>query len=78
MEAVSRCLDSGIPNLVRVCLTTIAWLTSALVSLSHAELQLSAFSALISGLKGCLEHGELVEHRILASMSLFNLSKFPG
>lgn len=77
LEVVSRCLVSGIPDLVRVCLTTVAWLSSALVSLSHAELQLSAFSSLISGLKVCLEHGELVEHRILASMSLFNLGKFP-
>lgn len=78
LEAVARCLFSGKPHLVRVCLTTVAWLSSALVSLSEAEYQLSAFSALIAGLKECLQNGELVEHKILASMSLLNFSKFPG
>ncbi|KAL3519153.1 hypothetical protein ACH5RR_021742 [Cinchona calisaya] len=78
LEAIARCLVSEIPDLVRVCLTTVAWLSSALASLSEAEFQLSAFSALISGLKGCLMNGELVEHKILASMSLLNFSKFPG
>nr|XP_027125166.1 uncharacterized protein LOC113741480 [Coffea arabica] len=76
LAATARCLVSENSDLVRVCLTTVAWLSSALVSLSEAEFQLSAFSALITGLKGCLEN-ELVEHKILASMSLLNFSKFP-
>lgn len=78
LEATARCLVSENPDLERVCLTTVAWLSSALASLSEVEFQLSAFSALIYGLKGCLENGELVEHKILASMSLLNFSKFPG
>ncbi|CAI9106675.1 OLC1v1005878C1 [Oldenlandia corymbosa var. corymbosa] len=77
LEAMARCLFSEKSHLVRVCLTTVAWLSSALVSLSEAEYQLGAFSALISGLKDCLQNGELVELKILASMCLLNFSKFP-
>ncbi|KAM7528857.1 hypothetical protein LguiB_032267 [Lonicera macranthoides] len=78
LEAVSTCLGSGNLVMVRVCLITVAWLSSALPSLPDAdEFQLSSFSAFISPLKECLENGERVEHRILASMSLFNFSKIP-
>lgn len=79
LEAVSTCLGSGNLEMVRVCLITVAWLSSALASLPDAdEFHLSSFSALISPLKECLENGERVEHRILASMSLLNFSKIPG
>ncbi|KAG8389078.1 hypothetical protein BUALT_Bualt02G0191800 [Buddleja alternifolia] len=71
LDTVSKCLSLGNSDLVRVCLTTVAWLSS---SLSDTEFQLYAFSALVSPLKQCLEHGELVEHRILASLCLFNFS----
>ncbi|KAL0389396.1 UNVERIFIED_CONTAM: putative E3 ubiquitin-protein ligase LIN [Sesamum calycinum] len=69
-----RCGNS---DLVRVCLTTVAWLSSSLASLPDTEFQLLAFSALFSPLKQCLEHGKLVEHRILASLSLLNFSTIP-
>ncbi|XP_048324017.2 putative E3 ubiquitin-protein ligase LIN-1 [Ziziphus jujuba] len=76
LETISKCLGSGNMDLVRACLTTVAWLSSALASLSDAEFQLSAaFSALISQLKQSLENSRQLEHKILASMSLFNLSK---
>ncbi|KAL7174625.1 hypothetical protein ACSBR2_033797 [Camellia fascicularis] len=77
LESISKCLGSGSLDLVRVCLTTVAWLSSALASLSDAEFQLPAFSALISRLKERLENGDLVEHKILASMCLLNFSKIP-
>ncbi|PSR86869.1 E3 ubiquitin-protein like [Actinidia chinensis var. chinensis] len=77
LESISKCLGSGRLGLVRVCLTTVAWLSSALAAQSNAEFQLSAFSALISRLKDKLENGERVEHKILASMSLLNFSRIP-
>ncbi|CAL5425668.1 unnamed protein product [Camellia sinensis] len=77
LESISKCLGSGSLDLVRVCLTTVAWLSSALASLSDAEFQLPAFSALISQLKERLENGDLIEHKILASMCLLNFSKIP-
>ncbi|KAA8528137.1 hypothetical protein F0562_035612 [Nyssa sinensis] len=77
LDTISNCLGSGNLDLVRVCLTTVAWLSHALASLSDADFQLSAFSALISQLKESLENGERVEHKILASMSLLNFSKMP-
>lgn len=78
LEPLAMCLGSGDVDLVRVCLTTVAWLSSALALLPDAEFQLSAFSALVAGLKENLEKGSRVEHKILASMSLLNFSKIPG
>ncbi|EEF34256.1 hypothetical protein RCOM_0146510 [Ricinus communis] len=77
LEAISKCLASGNLNLIEACLATIAWLSSALSALSDAEFHLSAFSALISGLKESLENGEQIELKVLASMSLINFSKIP-
>ncbi|KAL3828143.1 hypothetical protein ACJIZ3_016945 [Penstemon smallii] len=77
LEAVAKCLSLGDSDLVRVCLTTVAWLSSSVVSLSETEFQLYAFSILISPLKNCLKYAELVEQRILASFSLLNFSKIP-
>ncbi|KAK2977671.1 hypothetical protein RJ640_015668 [Escallonia rubra] len=77
LESLSKCLGSDNSDLVRVCLTTVAWLSSALALLSDAQFQMSAFSALISRLKESLEYGQRVEHKILASMSLLNFSKVP-
>lgn len=80
LDTISKCLSLGNSDLMRVCLTTVAWLSSSVASLSvtGTELQLYAFSALISPLKHCLDHGELLEHRILASFSLLNFSNIPG
>ncbi|XP_057797907.1 putative E3 ubiquitin-protein ligase LIN-1 [Salvia miltiorrhiza] len=77
LEAVSKCLSLGKSGLVRVCLTTVAWLSFSLASLHDTKYQLSAFSALISPLKQYLEYGVLVEQRILASLSLLNFSTIP-
>ncbi|XP_073050222.1 putative E3 ubiquitin-protein ligase LIN [Primulina eburnea] len=80
LDTVSKCLNLGNSDLVRVCLVTkltMAWLSSSLGSLADTKFQLYAFSALISPLKKCMEHGELVEHKILASLCLLNFSKFP-
>ncbi|XP_019225892.1 PREDICTED: putative E3 ubiquitin-protein ligase LIN-2 isoform X2 [Nicotiana attenuata] len=78
VEALSKCLGSGNSELVRICLTTVAWLSSALASLTDSEFELSAFLAIISQLIECLQHGDLVEHKVLASMSLLNFSKILG
>ncbi|KAF2286225.1 hypothetical protein GH714_011906 [Hevea brasiliensis] len=77
LEVISKCLASGNLDLVKACLTTIAWLSCALSALSDAEFHLSAFSALISNLKESLENGHRIEHKVLASMSLLNFSKIP-
>lgn len=77
LECISKCLGYGDTNLVMACLTTVAWLSYTLASMSDAELQLSAFSILIPMLKKNLEQGE-IEHRVLASLSLFNFSKVSG
>ncbi|XP_019155636.1 PREDICTED: uncharacterized protein LOC109152413 [Ipomoea nil] len=79
LGALSMCLASGNIELVRVCLTTVAWLSSVLASSSRSgsEFELSAFSALICQLKACLEHGKLLEHKVLASVCLLNFSKIP-
>jgi hypothetical protein len=78
LDTVSKCLRSGNSDMVRVCLTTVAWLSCALSSQSDVEFQHSAFSALIFGLKESLEKGEQIEYKILASMSLLYFSKISG
>ncbi|KAK4371706.1 hypothetical protein RND71_007090 [Anisodus tanguticus] len=75
VEALSKCLGSGNSEMVRICLTTVAWLSSALASLKDSEFELSAFLAIITQLIECLQHGDLVEHKVLASLSLLNFSK---
>ncbi|XP_020083756.1 putative E3 ubiquitin-protein ligase LIN isoform X3 [Ananas comosus] len=78
LEALSKCLDSGNVELVRACLTTVAWLSHSLVSLSTSEIQLFAFSILIPRLKECLGNSMEVENRVLACISLLNFSNIPG
>ncbi|KAK6802365.1 hypothetical protein RDI58_000145 [Solanum bulbocastanum] len=75
VEALSKCLGSGNSEMVRICLTTVAWLSSALASLNDSEFELSAFLAIITQLIECLQHGDLIEHKVLASMCLLNFSK---
>ncbi|OAY75105.1 putative E3 ubiquitin-protein ligase LIN-1 [Ananas comosus] len=77
LEALSKCLDSGNVELVRACLTTVAWLSHSLVSLSTGEIQLFAFSILIPRLKECLGNSMEVENRVLACISLLNFSNIP-
>ncbi|KAK8601937.1 hypothetical protein V6N12_051759 [Hibiscus sabdariffa] len=76
LEAISKCLGSGNQNLMTASLTTVAWSTGVLPSLTDAELQ-QTLCTLISQLKQILKSGEQVKHKILASMSLLNLSKVP-
>lgn len=78
VEALSKCLGSGNSEMVRICLTTVAWLSSALASTNDLELELSSFLAVITQLIECLQHGDLIEHKVLASMSLLNFSKIQG
>ncbi|KAK1356147.1 RING-type E3 ubiquitin transferase [Heracleum sosnowskyi] len=75
LETISLCLGSGQLDLVRTCLTTVAWLSSSITSLP--DFRRSAFLPLISRLKGFLENSERVEHKVLASMSLLNFSRIP-
>ncbi|XP_020263859.1 putative E3 ubiquitin-protein ligase LIN-1 [Asparagus officinalis] len=75
LETLSKCLDSQNTELLKVCLTTIAWMSHALASLSLSDLQLSVFLSLIPRMKEILEKSEQIEHRILASLSLLNFSK---
>nr|XP_019702422.2 putative E3 ubiquitin-protein ligase LIN-2 [Elaeis guineensis] len=75
LETLSKCLGYGNPELVRACLATVAWLSHVLLSLPAAGHQLSAFAALIPRLKESIENYEQIEHRVLASIALFNFSK---
>ncbi|KAH0728943.1 hypothetical protein KY289_000131 [Solanum tuberosum] len=75
VEALSKCLGSGNSEMVRICLTTVAWLSSALSLLNDSEFELSAFLAVITQLIECLQHGDLIEHKVLASMCLLNFSR---
>lgn len=77
LECISKCLGSGNSDLARACLTTVAWLSHALASMSEAEFQLSAFSFLIPSLKHNLEN-EHVEDRVLASLCLLHFSRISG
>ncbi|XXG87347.1 hypothetical protein AAC387_Pa11g2060 [Persea americana] len=74
LECISKCLGSGNSDLVRACLTTVAWLSQALASTTDAEFQLSAFAFLIPSLKQNLEN-EQIENRVLASLCLLNFSR---
>ncbi|XP_039043441.1 putative E3 ubiquitin-protein ligase LIN-1 isoform X1 [Hibiscus syriacus] len=75
LEAISNCLAMGNRDLVTACLATVAWLTSILPSpTDDTELQ-QTLCTLISQLKQSLESGAQVQHKIIASMSLLNLSK---
>ncbi|PON48812.1 Coatomer beta subunit [Parasponia andersonii] len=75
LGAISKCIGSENLDLVSVCLTTVAWLSSSLSSMPDSELQIPAFWALISRLKESLENGQQIEHKILASTSLLSFSK---
>ncbi|XP_051142201.1 putative E3 ubiquitin-protein ligase LIN-1 [Andrographis paniculata] len=77
IDGVSECLSFGNSDMARVCLTTAAWLSSSVAVLHGKEAKIRAFSTLISPLKESLQYGELVEHKILASLCLFNFSKIP-
>lgn len=79
MKTLSRCLVSGIQGLVRTCLVTAAWMSHALVLLSAShQIPSAVFSDFIPQLKQRLEEDDQIEHRILASISLLNLSKVSG
>ncbi|KAM6598168.1 hypothetical protein CsatA_008692 [Cannabis sativa] len=83
LEGISKCVvrskDMEELVLVRVCLITVTWLSFSLSSsISNSELQISAFSLLISILKQTLENGLKIEHKILASSSLFSFTKIPA
>ncbi|PWA86759.1 zinc finger, RING/FYVE/PHD-type, Armadillo-type fold protein [Artemisia annua] len=77
LYSISRCLKSGDREITRVCLTTMAWLSSTLASLHSYKSQVSVFSIVINQLKENLKDGESLEHRILAAMSLLHFSKIP-
>ncbi|KAF4359178.1 hypothetical protein F8388_005287 [Cannabis sativa] len=82
LEGISKCVvrskDMEELVLVRVCLITVTWLSFSLSSsISNSELQISAFSLLISILKQTLENGLKIEHKILASSSLLSFTKIP-
>ena len=80
LEALSKCLGSPDGDLAGACLTTAGWLTRSLASVDvdAADMQLAAFSALVPRLKQCLAAARPARHRVLAAVSLYNLSRIPG
>uniref|UniRef100_A0A0E0DHP1 RING-type E3 ubiquitin transferase n=1 Tax=Oryza meridionalis TaxID=40149 RepID=A0A0E0DHP1_9ORYZ len=78
LEALSMCMSSPNHDLAAACLTTAAWLSRSLESIDAADVQLAAFSALIPRLKQCLAGDRSqAQHRVLASVTLYNFSKIP-
>jgi hypothetical protein len=79
LEALSMCMSSPNHDLAAACLTTAAWLSRSLASIDAADVQLAAFSALIPRLKQRLAGDRSqAQHRVLASVTLYNFSKIPG
>ncbi|XP_052151673.1 putative E3 ubiquitin-protein ligase LIN-2 [Oryza glaberrima] len=78
LEALSMCMSSPNHDLAAACLTTAAWLSRSLASIDAADVQLAAFSALIPRLKQRLAGDRSqAQHRVLASVTLYNFSKIP-
>ncbi|XP_015691906.2 putative E3 ubiquitin-protein ligase LIN [Oryza brachyantha] len=80
LEALSMCMGSPDHGLAAACLTTAAWLSRSLQSIDATDVQLAAFLALIPRLKQCLAAGDQPQtrhHRVLASVTLYNISKIP-
>ena len=75
---ISKCLTAGSLDLVGVGLSTLTWLSSSLPLLSAPKFHPSALTNLICLLKDNLQNSMIVEHKILASTCLLNLSKIPG
>ncbi|XP_008451115.2 putative E3 ubiquitin-protein ligase LIN isoform X2 [Cucumis melo] len=74
-EIISKCLAIGSLDLVGVGLSTLTWLSFSLPRLPAPKFHPLTLSDLISLLKACLQNSMLVEHKILASTCLLNLSK---
>ncbi|KAG7023876.1 putative E3 ubiquitin-protein ligase LIN-2, partial [Cucurbita argyrosperma subsp. argyrosperma] len=72
---ISKCLTAGSLDLVGVGLSTLTWLCSSLPLLSAPKFHPSALTNLICLLKDNLQNSMIVEHKILASTCLLNLSK---
>lgn len=77
-EIISKCLAIGSLDLVGVGLSTLTWLSFSLPRLPAPKFHPLTLSDLISLLKACLQNSMLVEHKILASTCLLNLSKIAG
>ncbi|XP_031737248.1 putative E3 ubiquitin-protein ligase LIN isoform X2 [Cucumis sativus] len=75
---ISKCLAIGSLDLVGVGLSTLTWLSFSLPLLPAPKFHPLALSDLICLLKDCLQNSMLVEHKILASTCLLNLSKIAG
>uniref|UniRef100_A0A0D9ZPT1 RING-type E3 ubiquitin transferase n=1 Tax=Oryza glumipatula TaxID=40148 RepID=A0A0D9ZPT1_9ORYZ len=78
LEALSMCMSSPNHDLAATSLMTAAWLSRSLASIDAADVQLAAFSALIPRLKQRLAGDRSqAQHRVLASVTLYNFSKIP-
>ncbi|XP_031493551.1 putative E3 ubiquitin-protein ligase LIN-1 [Nymphaea colorata] len=71
-ECFSKCLASGVPELVKASLIFLTWLSCAFPLLSGAQMKLSILSILAPSLKECLLNNDQMACRALASLSLLN------
>lgn len=75
VAALSESTARSIPCLARASLVTIAWMSSFLHCIVDENLQSAFCSILVPELIKSLHYDNALEERILASYSLFNLSK---
>ncbi|KAI3455988.1 hypothetical protein Pfo_012651 [Paulownia fortunei] len=68
-------LTSGNRRLLAASLMTVCWMSSGLHSLGDTDLQLAACSILVPQLIECLNDNTNLEEKILASFSLYSLTK---
>ncbi|XP_043701212.1 putative E3 ubiquitin-protein ligase LIN-1 [Telopea speciosissima] len=73
--ALSKCISNGIPSLAWASMVTVAWLSSLLSSIQDASFQSMACLSLVPRLLECLNYDKALEERVLASLSLMNLTK---
>ncbi|KAL3616748.1 hypothetical protein CASFOL_039142 [Castilleja foliolosa] len=73
--ALSDSIANSIPCLARASLVTVCWMSISLDSVRDRDLQLAACSILVPRLVDCLNDNTSTDEKILASFSLYNLTK---
>ncbi|BFI30157.1 hypothetical protein MPTK2_3g09570 [Marchantia polymorpha subsp. ruderalis] len=74
IEALGTVLPSKSSKMARLCVVTAAWLTCALRSMPESGLQVYARNCFLPSLVAILQPGRDVEEKVLACLSLYNLT----
>lgn len=78
IEALGTVLPSKSSKMARLCVVTAAWLTCALRSMPESGLQVYARNCFLPSLVAILQPGRDVEEKVLACLSLYNLTDDSG